>query len=251
MKRISALTASVALLLAACSGDDNGADATVGRADSGSLAWRSDSGSGTVGADSGPARADSGGPVTDPGIDAGPTSGGEDSGAVAMDTDSGRPSRVDAAMPPEVDAATPMTSVSMATFTVTTMTINGQYAPRNIGAIWIETSSGQYVKTLDAWAARRSNYLNLWNSAKAGDSMAADAVSSATLSSHRTHEAVWDLTDRSGASVSPGSYRIRVQMTEGNNSGRDVTLPFDLGTTPNTIMFNNMNPFSNMSLVIE
>lgn len=44
-------------------------------------------------------------------------------------------------------------------FTVRTTTPGGNFSPRNIGAIWIEDSNGQFVKTLKRWADRRKQYL--------------------------------------------------------------------------------------------
>jgi len=44
-------------------------------------------------------------------------------------------------------------------FDVVTVNQGGWFAPRNVGAIWIEDSSGKFVKTLKVWAAIRSRYL--------------------------------------------------------------------------------------------
>jgi len=52
----------------------------------------------------------------------------------------------------------------LGTLTVSTTTSNagGNYAPRNIVAVWIEDEQGNWVKTLLAYAATRKTHLNTW-----------------------------------------------------------------------------------------
>jgi hypothetical protein len=44
--------------------------------------------------------------------------------------------------------------------TTTTSEAGGNYAPRNIVAIWIENDQGEFVKTLLAFAQNRKSHLN-------------------------------------------------------------------------------------------
>ena len=97
-------------------------------------------------------------------------------------------------------------------FDFTTVTANGKYSPKNIGAVWIETVQGQFVKSLNVWAQKRIVHLIKWNAASAGNLV--DAVTSATASSHGMHGADWDCTDMSGNAVPDGPYRLRLEMTE-------------------------------------
>jgi hypothetical protein len=43
-------------------------------------------------------------------------------------------------------------TVTSLTFDVTTKAPGGRYQPRNVGAIWVEDSSGKLVKSLEVWA---------------------------------------------------------------------------------------------------
>ncbi len=76
------------------------------------------------------------------------------------------------------------------------MTTGRDYNPRNSGAIWIVDGGGEFLKTLNVWAAKRKVHLNAWNSATSTAGMAGnifDAVTGATLSTHRLHTANLDL----------------------------------------------------------
>ena len=78
---------------------------------------------------------------------------------------------------------------------VTTTPTGGQYAPRNIVAVWIEDQAGTFVKTIDRWANTRKQHLVAWTIAAGAND--ADAVSGATRLDHATPLAItWDLTDR-------------------------------------------------------
>ncbi|HVU04765.1 MAG TPA: DUF2271 domain-containing protein [Polyangiaceae bacterium] len=105
------------------------------------------------------------------------------------------------------------------TFTVTTVTANGRFAPRNVGALWIENQSGQFVKSLEVWGAQRLGNLTAWTSV-GGNTV--DAVTSATLSRHRQHTDTWDCTDStpSRQTVPNGSYQACVSFAE------DDAIPF-------------------------
>ncbi len=51
--------------------------------------------------------------------------------------------------------------------TVTTTQGTGNYAPRNIVAVWVEDQGGTFVKTIGRWANTRKQHLVAWQ-AKAG-----------------------------------------------------------------------------------
>lgn len=97
--------------------------------------------------------------------------------------------------------------------TFNTTSHGGGEAPKNIGAVWIENSNGQFVKTIERWAGTRRSDLRGWTAkAGAGDT---DAVSSATLRDHsKTHVANWDFKDKSGAVVPNGTYTIRMELAD-------------------------------------
>ncbi len=116
------------------------------------------------------------------------------------------------------------TTLNRLDISVLTSAFGGRYKPRNIGAIWIETSAGVFVKTLERWAKTRVRYLTKYNASSAGNIV--DAVTSATLASHVTHTRSWDFTDVKHCKVAPGSYRLMIEHTDYDGTGALLTLPF-------------------------
>jgi hypothetical protein len=131
-------------------------------------------------------------------------------------------------------------------FSVRTVELGGRFAPRNIGAIWVESSSGSFVKTLALWARTRERYLVNFLDATNGDTT--DAITSATLNSQQTHDVSWDLTDSAGQSAPDGDYRIRVEMTDDNGEGDVTSISFTKGATPQTMSPSDTQHFVSMSL---
>jgi hypothetical protein len=130
---------------------------------------------------------------------------------------------------------------------LTTVTYNGQYAPRNVGAIWIEDSTGKFVKSVKVWAAARKQYLTNWQTSSAGNTV--DAVTSATITTHQTHNVTWNCTDVNKAVVANGNYRVRFEFTEANATGKVTAVNFTKGTSSQTITPANETNFTNMQLV--
>ena len=98
---------------------------------------------------------------------------------------------------------------------VTTTPGTGNYAPRNVVAVWVEDSGGTFVKTIGRWANTRRQHLVAWQAkAGAGD---ADAVSGATRQNHATPLTItWDLKNKANAIVPDGTYTIRMESTDLN-----------------------------------
>ena len=115
---------------------------------------------------------------------------------------------------------------------VRTTAFGGRYAPRNIGAIWIETASGTFVKTIERWAKTRARYLTRFSTASGGNVV--DAITSATLSSHTTHDRTWNLADKTECEIPAGDYRVVIEETDRDGPGTTIELPFTKGTTPQT-----------------
>ena len=87
--------------------------------------------------------------------------------------------------------------------TVTTSaTTGGTYIPRNVEAIWIQNSSGQFVKSLLVYAAARIGELTNWNTSSAGNKV--DAITGATQISHGVRTCSWNGTNVSGVVVADG-----------------------------------------------
>ncbi|MDH5673116.1 MAG: DUF2271 domain-containing protein [Myxococcales bacterium] len=124
------------------------------------------------------------------------------------------------------------------TISFTTVDLRGRYAPRNIGAVWVATGSGSFVKTLERWAGVRANHLSKWNAASGGWSSffgfgatddELDAVSRATLTSHQMHSLTWDMVGNDGAVVPDGSYKVMVEMTDNETGSAVGEVAFDKG----------------------
>ena len=110
-------------------------------------------------------------------------------------------------------------------FHLTTRVQGGRYAPRNIGAIWIERDDGAWVKTLKVWAGVRLRYLTRYLESNSTRDTT-DAITSATLRQHATHEVKWNLSDAAGKVAADGDYRVRVEVTDRSGEGQLLSVPF-------------------------
>jgi hypothetical protein len=152
----------------------------------------------------------------DPGIAVG---GFDDAdGAVATDEPDAAPGTPDAApgtpdAAPVPDARPSIPEVLDVAFDTTAN--SGQYAPKNIVAVWIERADGTFVKTIGRWAKTRRSHLVAWVQGSGDD---VDAVTGATRSSHNARlTAHWDFKDRSGNLVPDGAYVIRMELADSNS----------------------------------
>jgi hypothetical protein len=133
-------------------------------------------------------------------------------------------------------------------FSVLTHSQGGWYAPRNIGAIWIEDSSGKFVKTLAVWAATRARYLTKFT--KEAGSSRVDAVTSATLNSHKTHDVTWNLKDVSGNPAPQGAYKVVFELTDADVTGKFGSVDFTYDGTPMTLTPPDQQYFTAMQLTL-
>ena len=132
------------------------------------------------------------------------------------------------------------------TVKATTSTYSGEYAPHNVVAIWIESGSGSFVKTLLTKAGVRKQYLTNWMKASGGNTTT-DATTGATVNSHSSYTVSWNGKNASGTTVGDGSYNVCIEFTESNGSGKFATFSFTKG-----ISINSQTPAakSNISNVI-
>jgi hypothetical protein len=136
---------------------------------------------------------------------------------------------------------------------VTTTAPGGQYAPRNVGAIWVANSSGAFVKSLEVWGNQRLSHVTAWNAATKAAGVAAnkvDAITSATLSAHRAHNVTWNCQNYNRQPVADGTYRVYFEVTDSNQSGPSHFESFAKGSTPVTVQGSSTN-FNNISLVFK
>jgi len=113
------------------------------------------------------------------------------------------------------------------TVKATTSSYQGEYAPSHVVAIWVESSSGTFVKTLLAKAAVRKQYLTNWTKSSGGNTT--DAVTGATVNNHTSYTVTWNGKNASGTTVGDGTYNVCVEFTESNGTGKYATFSFTKG----------------------
>ena len=121
--------------------------------------------------------------------------------------------------------------------TTTTSEAGGNYAPRNIVAIWIENDQGEFVKTLLAFAQNRKSHLNTWQAATTAVGTpynVTDAITGATRSSHGTRECSWNGVDYNGFAVADGNYYVWMELTDKNGTGNYSSFAFIKDETSNS-----------------
>ncbi len=109
------------------------------------------------------------------------------------------------------------------TFVVTTSSSSG-YSPKHGIIVWLENSSGTFVKTkLKRSANGNLDHFATWT-AKSGSNVV-DATTGATLTTHGTLTVTWDGTNVSGVVVPDGIYKIWVEYAWASNmtTGKMVT----------------------------
>jgi hypothetical protein len=109
------------------------------------------------------------------------------------------------------------------TFSATTVTANGRYAPTNAGAIWITDDKKAFVKTLRVWTPRYTSQVTAWVQSSGRNTV--DAVTGGSRKSHGPIDATWDCTNVSRAAVADGQYTAHISFAE-----QDA--PFFGGGTP-------------------
>lgn len=120
-------------------------------------------------------------------------------------------------------------------FRVTTLSLGGQYAPRNIGAIWIERADGTWLKTLAVWAGVRLRYLAAYRAANPTGNKV-DAITSGTRQVYGDRIVGWNLADATGNIVPDGDYAVRVEITDKDATGTTFAMPF---TKVGTVFMNS------------
>lgn len=133
---------------------------------------------------------------------------------------------------------------------VVTSSAGGNYAPRNIIAIWIEDSSGNFVKTLLAYADKRIQHLNTWEKSTSSKNIMynrTDAITGATQSNHSTRNCTWDGTDYNKKLVSDGTYFVCMELTDKNSTGNYSKFEFAKGAD-NSVTPVNVASFSSVKI---
>jgi hypothetical protein len=137
------------------------------------------------------------------------------------------------------------------TVTATTSAAGGNFAPKNIVAVWIEDEQGNFVKTLLAYAQNRKTHLNTWEASTTAAGIpfnTADAITGATRTSHATRTCTWNATDINGTLVPDGVYKVRLELTDKNSTGNYSTFTITKDTNPDNQIPANVPSFSSISI---
>lgn len=132
------------------------------------------------------------------------------------------------------------------TFSVRTASNGGFYSPENVLAIWLETSSGTFVRTFKVRAANRIQQLYTWK-VKSGLNTT-DAITGSTLSNHTTHSVTWNCRNLSNVLMPDADYKIRVEYTEEHEQGPLAEYTFSKGTISQVINFPDQSYFKDAVL---
>jgi hypothetical protein len=136
-----------------------------------------------------------------------------------------------------------------------TTTRMGLFAPANVGAMWIESESGEFVKTLAAWGRWKLQEVVAWHGVSGWNVV--DAITGATRLTHGPIQATWNCTDAQRKPVPYGRYRVCMSFTEQDAVALDASIdhgycvPFDFGPTPIDVTPPPADHFNDIRIVIH
>lgn len=153
------------------------------------------------------------------------------------------------------------TSGACLNVSMTTTAVPGNYSPRHVGAIWVSTESGAFVKSLNVWAASRIKYLTAWNNATKAAGVAGnkvDAVTAATLCPDPAkckmpvpspvHNVSWDCMNYKHEPVPDGTYKVNFEATAKNGTGPTYAVTFVKGPMAASLTPPDSTPFTAIKL---
>jgi hypothetical protein len=109
------------------------------------------------------------------------------------------------------------------TFSVTTLSLGGNYSPRHVLAIWIKDNEGNFIVSRKVLAASRKQHLVKWMSSSGNNSI--NAVTGPTINNHTSHTINWDCRDLSGNLVPDGTYQVWMEYSSRNSANDGVPGP--------------------------
>lgn len=134
----------------------------------------------------------------------------------------------------------------------TSQTSIPNYAPKNIVAMWIEDSSGKFVKTLLAYAGERKQHLKTWKGVTtvAGSAYnTVDAITGATKTSHAARTCTWNSKNRFSVLVADGTYTLKMELTDNDGAKQNLAaFTFTKGTSIQTLTPSATSGFYNISI---
>lgn len=130
--------------------------------------------------------------------------------------------------------------------TVTSLPNGKSFSPKHVLAIWVETESGTFVKTLKLNASARKEYLYSWIASSSQNTT--DAITGSTLNSHITHIVNWDGTNVNGALVNDGNYKVIIEYTSEHAQGPKASFTFNKSDSQVSLQPSDETYFQNISL---
>lgn len=133
------------------------------------------------------------------------------------------------------------------TITATTVSYGGTYAPYHVVAIWVQSKTGTFIKTLVAYAASRRANLSSWSAVTSSTYNVVDAVTGATRGSHGAITGKWNGSNLTGTVLGDDTYTVAMEMTEGGTQ-RYYTFQFKKSGTEQILSPANVSGFSNITI---
>ncbi len=136
------------------------------------------------------------------------------------------------------------------TVSVTTTSYGGQFAPKNVFAVWIEKEDGSYVQSLGAWARNYKSKLQRWYSkSNKGSQGMTDAITGASRMNHSNVPALtWEIADIANQPASNGIYNIYFELNETNGPSKTTTAQIQMSETPQVLGTNNASNINNIQI---
>ena len=96
-------------------------------------------------------------------------------------------------------------------------------------AVWITDQDDNFVRTITKMGVNEDYYLFKWKLSALAN--VADAITGATLTSHESHNYVWDCKNKEGVIVSDGAYSLNIEFADDDSQGPVTKINFTKGDT--------------------
>lgn len=163
------------------------------------------------------------------------------------------------------DEASSLPKATKLTVDFTTKSYGGEYGPVNLGVVWVEDASGKWVYTLEMWCGwQNTKSLSPYNMSGGADYSVglfpgthttmppSDVVTAATLRQHKTHSgAHWSFKDSDGKEVPDGMYKLMLEVTEQEDAGKVLEVPFMKGGPAGPVTAPDSPGFTNLKINLE
>ncbi|MCU0918310.1 MAG: DUF2271 domain-containing protein, partial [Planctomycetes bacterium] len=134
------------------------------------------------------------------------------------------------------------------TFTTTSPGGDLRFDPQHVHAVWVESATGTFTKTIGRWGVVEHRHLTQW---VAADGTNLDGWTGATPKAYQQHTATWNLKDRNGAEVPDGLYYLRFELTNHNaaqNQYRRTRVAFVKDGVPKSQFLGSQDGYLNLTL---